>query len=91
LISTKRRIGAIVTGTFEKYSNGHILLLDVKSAGGKEGNIWINARATGMIPKLRPGDRIEFRADLFAYPKKDGCSSVRLEDVREVIVYHKVY
>ena len=90
LISTSRRIGARVEGTFEKYSNGHILLLNAKSEGGREENIWINVRATTMIPKLRPGDRIEFRADLFAYPKKDGCSSVRLEDVREVIVYHGV-
>ncbi len=86
-IGQGKRFGVPVRAEFEKYSNGHILLLNVQSPGGMEDHAWINSRAATMIPPLHRGDKIKFLADLQAYFKNDGSLSVRLECVREVSVF----
>ena len=88
-IGRGKRFGVPVKAEFEKYSNEHLLLLNVQSPGGLEDHAWINYRAAAMIPPLHRGDKIKFLADLQAYYKNDGSLSVRLECVREVSIFSK--
>jgi len=72
-----------VTGTFRPGKHGHVVFDKCVTPYGTEDHIWANRVAVGQLPPLKDGSRISFIASLQKYKKRDGTTSVRLEDIRE--------